>query len=101
MSGKWKRIPFTLSLSGLTKVLNNHNVEYEIQWKRYRVLNYQYSVPRWFYFPKAQRYAEYSEKYKERYPAGIEASPYQFLKEVKLTKKDTLKEADPVIEINI
>jgi|TARA_R100000093_G_C1865880_1_gene49826 hypothetical protein len=92
MVAKWKRVPFGNCLSSLTKVLNNHNVEYEIHWGQHRVLIYQYSVPSWLYFPSAQRYTEWYEGYKERLHAGIEATPYQFLKQVQLTKKDTAKQ---------
>lgn len=92
MAAKWKRVPFGHCLSRLTKVLDNHNVEYEIQWRHHRVLVYQHSVPSWLYFPSAQRYTDWYEGYKERLHAGIEATPFQFLKEVQLTKKDTATE---------
>ena len=95
MSAKWKRIPFGWSLKNITDTLNNHNVEHIIEWNKHRVLVFDNSIPSWLYFPRARCYRKYHPKDIDNSHHGIEATPYQFLKEVKLTKEFTMGEKNP------
>lgn len=95
MSAKWKRVSFGRCLRDITNTLNVHNVEHTIEWNKNRVLVFDNSIPSWLYFPRARRYREYHPKDRDNSHHGMEATPHQFLKEVKLTKEFTMGEKNP------